>query len=139
MGLLSKLREMFSKKSIESFNEIEAEFEKIQKKSSSQIIALIGTSGKLKGLPLVYVSKEEDNLRSYAARITEFANPLKNIFNEKKIKEFIIQYEDSILYFNPIMKDISLIAIIENQSDIAILQQWINNKNEELKEIFHSD
>ena len=138
LGLLSKLKEIFSRKSLESFKEIEAEFEKLKKKSSSEIIALIGISGKPKGLPLVYIADDEKMLKQYAARVTELVNPLKNISNEKKIKDVVICYEDSALLLNPIMDDISFFAKIKNRNDISILRQWINNKSQELIDVFHS-
>lgn len=138
MGLLSKLREIFSRKSLDSFKEIESEFVKLKKKSNSEIIALIGISGKPKGLPLVYVSEDEKVLKRYVARIAELVNPLNNITNDKKVKDVIIFYEDRALYFNPFMEDISFFAIYRNRNDLSILRQWINDKSQELKDIFHT-
>jgi len=137
MGLFSKLKELFSKKVIENFQEFEIEFGKLQKKTNSEIIALIGIQGRFKGLPLIYVSNEEESLRKYSARVTELVDPLKRISEEKQIKDVVIYYEDSILLYKPLLKSISFFAVNSNKNNIPLLQQWVLEKEQVLRELFH--
>ncbi|MHA1378131.1 MAG: hypothetical protein ACTSRG_07090 [Candidatus Helarchaeota archaeon] len=136
MGLWSRLKDIFSKKALESFKEIEAEFIKLQKKSNSKIISIIGTSGKPKGLPLIFVTSEEDNLKRYSANMAELMTPLRNITAGRKIKEFIVYYGDSIIYFKPILEDISFFALVNDKNDVQTIRQWLNAKLSELRDVF---
>jgi hypothetical protein len=139
MGLFSKLKDFFSGKSIESLQEFEIELKKLQKKVNSEIIALIGTQGRLKGLPLVYTSIEEVNLRKYAALLTELVDPINQLSNEEKVKDFIIHYEESILFFKPIMNNISFFAIFPDKDNLPALEQWINTNSLNLRRLFHDE
>ena len=139
MGVFSRLREFFSGKSIESLQEFEGELKKLQKKVNSEIIALIGTQGRLKGLPLVYTSMEEGNLRKHAAILTELVDPINKLSNEKKMKDFIIHYEESILFFKPIMNNISFFAIFPDKDNLPTLEQWINTNSLNLRKLFHDE
>ncbi len=138
MGLFSRLKEFFSGKSIESIREFENELKKLQKKSDSEVIALIGTGGRLKGLPLVYVSNEETDLKRYTARIAELINPLDNLSLEKTVKDVLIRFEDSNLLYVPIMREISFFGITPKTSEINTLGNWITEKAQIIKELFHN-
>ena len=139
MGLFSKLKDFFSGKSIESLQEFEIELKKLQKKVNSEIIALIGTQGRLKGLPLVYTSIEEVNLRKYAALLTELVDPINQLSNEKKVKDFVIHYEESILFFKPIMNNISFFVIFPDKDNLPALEKWINTNSLNLRRLFHDE
>ena len=139
MGIFSKLKEIFSGKSIESLKEFEPEIKKLQKKSNSEIVALIGTDGRLKGLPLIYAAIIEDNIRRYTAQLTELMGPLKKVDDKKEIRYIFIRYENSILFYKPIMKNISFFAITPNKSSISTFQHWIEDKTDILREVFHSE
>ena len=138
MGVFSRLKDLFSKKSIDSLKEVEQELNKLQKKSNSEIIALLGIHGRLKGLPLIYISKNETDLRRISAQLTELLKPLKNIYSQREIQDIIIRYMDSILYYRPLMKNVSFFAIVPHKNNLIALQQWINSKREILEELFHS-
>jgi len=138
MGVFSRLKDFFSKKSIDSLKEVEQELNKLQKKSNSEIIALLGIHGRLKGLPLIYISKNETDLRRISAQLTELLKPLKNIYSQREIQDIIIRYMDSILYYRPLMKNVSFFAIVPHKNNLIALQQWINSKREILEELFHS-
>ncbi len=138
MGVFSRLKDLFSKKSIDSLKEVEQELNKLQKKSNSEIIALLGIHGRLKGLPLIYISKNEVDLRRISAQLTELLKPLKNIYSQREIQDIIIRYMDSILYYRPLMKNVSFFAIVPHKNNLIALQQWINSKREILEELFHS-
>lgn len=139
MGLFSRLKDFFSGKSIESLQEFEVELKKLQKKVNSEVIALIGTQGRLKGLPLVYTSIEEGNLKKHAAILAELVNSLNQLSNEKKMKFFLIRYEESMLFFKPIMNNISFFAIFPDKDSIATLEQWINTNSLNLRKLFHDE
>lgn len=136
MGLFSRLKEFFSGKSIESIKEFETELHKLQKKSNSEILALIGTGGKLKGLPIVYVSNEDSVLKRYTARIAELINPLNTLSAEKTVKDVMIRFEDSILVYVPILKGISFFGIVPRKNDFITLRNWVTSNSPLIKELF---
>jgi hypothetical protein len=136
MGLFSRLKEFFSGKSIESIKEFETELEKLQKKSNSEVLALIGTGGKLKGLPIVYVSNEDSILKRYTARIAELINPLNTLSAEKTVKDVMIRFEDSILVYVPILKGLSFFGIVPRKNDFFTLRNWVTNNSPLIKELF---
>ncbi|MHA1131806.1 MAG: hypothetical protein ACTSQI_11725 [Candidatus Helarchaeota archaeon] len=138
MGLFSRLKEFFSGKSIESIKEFENELNKLQKKSDSEVIALIGTGGRLKGLPLIYVSNDEHSIKRYTARIAELISPLNNLSTEKSVKDVLIRFEDSSLLYVPLMKEISFFGITFKNNEVITLRNWITEKIPLIKDLFHN-
>ena len=116
MGILSRL---FGKKETEeSFKQIEEELSKMQKKMNSEMIVIFGTGGRLKGLPLIYVAIDETELKKFAARIYEIIAPLNTLSEDRNLRDCVINYEDSILFFKQILANIGFFAIFQNKDDI---------------------
>jgi len=137
IGILSKLKDAFSSKSIDSLKEIETELSKLQKKINSEMIALIGIGGRIKGLPLVYIANDEDQLKKISARLYEILNPLNNLSSEHQFRDFIVNYDDSIIFFKPVFSNVGFVANIKDKDDIVGLKQWIYKYEQILKELFH--
>jgi len=138
MGILTKLKELFEKKPIiETLRQLEEEFAKIQNKNKYDMIALIGTGGRLKGLPLVYAAEDEDSLKILTARLSELLKTIQNLSSGDNVRDIVINYDDSILFFKPIMTNISFFAIVRDNNDILILKQFIYTNEDLLKELFH--
>ncbi len=139
MGILSKLKDIISKgdKSIESLKQVDEELSILQKKINAEIIAIIGTGGRLKGLPLIYITPDEADLKKLSAKLSELVNPIKDISEDRNFRDFIINFDDSILFFKPIMREISIFAILLKNNDVLTLKQWIYKNELVLKELFH--
>ena len=135
MGLFSKLKDLFSGKSLESLMEYEPEIQKLQKKSNSKIIALIGTHGRLKGLPIIYAATDESDIRRLTAQITELIGPLTKLSDEETIRDVTIRYYGSILFYKPISENVSFFALASYKTDISTLDQWVNNNTVALREV----
>jgi len=133
LGILSKF---FGKKPAETIRELELEIEKLKIKSNSELISLVGTDGKLRGLPLIYSANNEAILKKYCARLGEIFRPIENIVDEKIIQDVIINYKDFFLVFKPILRDIGILAIITNKSYISSILQWVDKNNNILKALF---
>ncbi|MFW9878724.1 MAG: hypothetical protein ACFFG0_37070 [Candidatus Thorarchaeota archaeon] len=134
MGFLSKI---FGKKEEKGIQEIELEMVKLKKKVNAEMIAIFGIGGRLKGLPLIYASDNESDLKQISARLYEIIGPLKKLAIERTLKDLIINYDDSSLLFKQIMKNIGYFAIFQDKSNILNLKQWIYKKEEFLKELLH--
>ena len=135
MGLFSKLKDLFSGKSLESLKEYEPEIQKLQKKSNSEIIALIGTHGRLKGLPIIYAAPDESDIRRLTAQITELIGPLTKISDEETIRDVTIRYYGSILFYKPVSETVSFFALASYKTDVSTLEQWVNNNIVALREV----
>lgn len=134
MGILSKL---FGKKEAEEgFKQIESELGKLAKKTDSEMIGIIGTGGRLKGLPLVYITEDESALKKLAARLIEIINPI-NYLSDEMVLDVIITYASSVLYFKQILKNISYFAILKDRGEILTHKQWVYKNEELMKELFH--
>ena len=137
IGILSKLKDAFSSKSVDSLKEIETELSKLQKKINADMIALIGIGGRIKGLPLIYVANDEDQLKKISARLYEILNPLNNLSSEHPFRDFTINYDDSIIFFKPVFSSVGFCANIKDKNDIVGIKQWIYKYEQILKELFH--
>jgi len=80
MGILSKL---FGTKSEESFQEMESDLIKFQKKINAEMIAIFGTGGRLKGLPLIYATSDDNDLKKISARLNELLKPVNNLSDNR--------------------------------------------------------
>ena len=134
MGRFSNL---FKHVRFDTLNEFEIELLKIQQTTNSKIIALIGIGGRFKGLPLLYATDDEKELKIYAARISEFLIHLKNLAADKSLKEYIIYFGDSIMLFKKLIDNVAFVALTRFESDVEPIRQWIFKKEELLKTLFH--
>ncbi|MFX1278408.1 MAG: hypothetical protein ACFFA3_03275 [Promethearchaeota archaeon] len=134
MGFLSKI---FGKKEVKGIQEIELEMQKLKKKVDAEMIAIVGIGGRLKGLPLIYTSDDDSNLKQISARLYEIIEPLNNLATERLLKDLIINYDTSTLFFKQIMKNIGYFVIFHEKSNLLTLKQWIYKKEEILKELLH--
>jgi len=135
IGILSRL---FGKKEVEQgFQELESELVKLQKKTSAEMIVILGTGGRLKGLPLVYSAMDENDMKRFSARLFELIGPVNNLSDQRIVRDFIINYQDSILFFKPILTNISFFALYQNKDNLLDLKQWVYKKEELMKNLFH--
>jgi hypothetical protein len=139
MGILSRFKEFFVGKPIETIKELEIDLDKLFKKCDSRLMALIGTGSKIRGLSLIYSATNEDIVRQFSARLSELIPALNSLSNAKKIKDIHINYEDEILYFKPLIENIGFIALYRQKNDILNIQQWINGKTAVIIELFHKN
>ncbi|MHA1270060.1 MAG: hypothetical protein ACTSPY_09770 [Candidatus Helarchaeota archaeon] len=138
MGLLSRFKEFFAGKPIETFKELEKDVNKLYKKCDSSLIALIGTAAKIKGLLLIYFTKDENYARLIAAKIPQIIDSIK-IFNNKEFTEIRIYYNDELVFLKQILDNISFVAIYKQKNDIYLIRQWIYNKLNILKTLFERE
>ncbi|MBD3339019.1 MAG: hypothetical protein GF353_07915 [Candidatus Lokiarchaeota archaeon] len=136
MGIFSKLKELFEKKPTETLHELEEKIKQLQKKTNSKSIAVVGIGGRLKGLPLVYSTEDEDSLKNFSARLIELIKDLTKFAEERQVKEFTVHYLDSILFFKVIIENIGFLSHTQFESDIEVVKQWIMRNLSNLKEIF---
>ncbi|MFX0030416.1 MAG: hypothetical protein ACFE8B_14485 [Candidatus Hermodarchaeota archaeon] len=134
MGFLSKI---FGKKEEKGIQEVELEMQKLKKKVDAEMIAIFGIGGRLKGLPLIYASDDDSNMKQISARLYEIIEPLNKLAKERILRDLIINYDDSTLFFKQIMKNIGYFAIFHEKSNLLTLKQWIYKKEEFLKELLH--
>ena len=134
MGFLSKI---FGKKEEKGIQEIESEMVKLKKKVDAEMIGIFGIGGRLKGLPLIYTSNDESDLKQISARLYEIVEPLNNLTNERILRDLIINFDDSTLFFKQIMKNIGYFAIFHDKNNLLTLKQWIYKKENFLKELLH--
>lgn len=134
----SKIKEVIGMKPIETLKDFEADLIKLKEKTNCSYTALIGTGGRLKGLPLIYATDDENLLKRYTAKLCELVEPLKNLSNQDKLREFRIYYEDTIVIFKPIANDIDFIAAVKNSDYVQYIAQWIYKKQSDLKNIFEN-
>ena len=101
------------------------------------MIVILGTSGRLKGLPIIYVTDDEKELKKISARIIEILKPIDNISEDKILQDIVISYDDSILFFKQILDHIAYVSVFYGKNQLLPIKQWIYDKEQSLKELFH--
>ncbi len=134
MGFLSKI---FGKKEEHDIQVIESEMVKLKKKYNAEMIVIFGIGGRLKGLPLIYACDDDNEVKQFSARLYEVIVPLDRVSVDRNIRDVVINYNDSILFFKQIMENIGYFAIFGNKNDLLNLKQWIYKKEQILKELLH--
>lgn len=135
MGILSRI--FGGKKEEETIQAIEAEMVKLKEKTKAEMIAIFGVGGRLKGLPLIYVADDEAALKRFSARLFELVGPIKFLSENRTLRDFVINYADSILFYKQILTNIGYFAIFQDKEDTLTLKQWIYKKESILKELLH--
>lgn len=134
MGFLSKI---FGKKEEHDIQVIESEMIKLKKKINAEMIVIFGIGGRLKGLPLIYASDDDNEVKQFSARLYEVIVPLDRVSVDRNVRDILINYNDSILFFKQIMENIGYFAIFGNKNDLLGVKQWIYKKEEVLKNLLH--
>jgi len=135
MGILSRI--FGGKKSEETIQAIEEEMIKLKNKTNAEMIAIFGVGGRLKGLPLIYVADDEPALKKFAARLFELIGPINFLSDERILRDFVINYADSILFYKQILTNIGYFAIFQDKDATLTLKQWAYKKESVLKELLH--
>ena len=135
MGILSRI--FGEKKEEETIQAIEEDLLKLKGKTKAEMIAIFGVGGRLKGLPLVYAADDEPALKQFSARLYELIGPIKFLSEQRSLRDFVINYEDSILYYKQILTNFGFFAILLDKEDILTLKQWYYKKESVLKELLH--
>ncbi len=135
MGILSRI--FGGKKAEESIQAIEQEMIKLKNKTHAEMIAIFGVGGRLKGLPLIYAADDEPDLKKFSARLFELIKPINFLSEERTMRDFVINYADSILFYKQILTNIGYFAIFPDKNDTLTLKQWIYKKESVLKELLH--
>ncbi|MHA1312019.1 MAG: hypothetical protein ACTSWR_07085 [Candidatus Helarchaeota archaeon] len=136
MGLISRLKEFFTGKPIETFQELEKDMNKLYKKCNCSLIAFVGVASKIKGLPLIYSADNENNVRLFSAKLPLIINPLKNFQETKPIDSIKINYNNEFIYLKPILDNIAFIAMYNQKSDFLTINQWLDNNFSILLNLF---
>ncbi|MFX1396337.1 MAG: hypothetical protein ACFFAS_04755 [Promethearchaeota archaeon] len=132
MGRFSNLLKFLR---IESLTEFEGELQKLRFITSSQIIAIVGIGSRFKGLPLIYVTDNENQLKVYSARIVQVLEHLTYFRSEKPVKELIVYYDDYAVIFRRLSEDVGFLGLTRFESDAEVMRQWILKKESMLKKI----
>ena len=135
-GFFSRLK---TKNSIESLEEFEKELKKLSEKINAEILALIGTGGRLKGLPLIYFAKEEEDLKKISANLVEVLNPLNKVSDNRIFRDITISFDDDLIFFKPILKNVGFFGVFYKKDDVVLLKQLIYKNEQLLKELFHDE
>ena len=135
-GFFSRLK---TKNSIESLEEFEKELKKLSEKINAEILALIGTGGRLKGLPLIYFAKEEEDLKKVSANLVELLNPLNKVSDNRVFRDITISFDDDLIFFKPILKNVGFFGVFYKKDDVVLLKQLIYKNEQLLKELFHDE
>ena len=135
MGILSRI--FGEKKEEETIQAIEEDLLKLKGKTKAEMIAIFGVGGRLKGLPLIYAADDDSALKQFSARLYELIGPINFLSEKRSLRDFVVNYEDSILYYKQILINIGFFAIILDKEDILTLKQWFYKKESVLKELLH--
>lgn len=137
MGIFEKLKDIFAKSSLESIQDLEKEIKLLHGKAMfSDIVAIIGTGGRLKGLPLIYSAKKEDEFKILVARISELINPIKNLENQNELVEIDFMYKSLYLIYVSIKENIGFLGVSPMMDEIMIFRDWIKKNSKILSTLF---
>jgi hypothetical protein len=137
MGILDKIKDVFGKSVIDSIQDYEIEIQKLHGKALfSDIVAIIGIGGRLKGLPLVYSVKEENNFKVLVARISELKNLVKTFEVRKVLEEIYLTFKGLNIIVIPITENIAFLGVSPMTDDMTIFRDWIKKNLKNLSNLF---
>ena len=136
MGILSRIFGE-KKEEEETIQAIEEDLLKLKIKTKAEMIAIFGVGGRLKGLPLIYAADDDPALKQFSARLYELIEPIKFLSENRTLRDFVINYYDSILFYKQILPNIGFFAILRDKEDILTVKEWVYKKESVLKELLH--
>jgi len=128
MGILPKLYDIIEKTSIEALNDLENELYKLHENIKSEIIAIIGTQDEFKGEVLISSIDDKNLLKIVSTRIREKLPELEDPLREKFYNQLIVNFQDLLLFFRPVLRNVGVLAIVHQKEDIKPIKTWLKEK-----------
>lgn len=137
MGIFEKLKDIFAKSSLESIQDLEKEIKLLHGRAMfSDIVAIIGIGGRLKGLPLIYSAKQEVEFKILVARISELINPIKSLEIQNELLEINLAYRGLYITYVSIKENIGFLGVSPMMDEIIIFRDWIKKNSKILSTLF---
>ena len=134
--MFNKIKDYFVKAPIESLKELEKELTELQSKFKSGFVTIIGFSGRMKGLPLIYQTEEEKTIKKITANLVNSLESMRDILSHQSIEHFNIHWTENIIYFRKITKNIGILALLEYGKDINRLKEWVSDNLTKIGHLF---
>ena len=135
MGILPKLYSTVKKEYIDSLNNFESDLYKLQEDINSKLITIMGTAGEFKGTSLISSTDDEMIVKKFTERVSDKLPEFEDLFRDPMFNQIVLNYEDILLFFKPITKQIGILAIVREVDDIKIIKKWLKEKASILENI----
>jgi ArsR family metal-binding transcriptional regulator len=136
MGLFSKLKETLLGKDIETAVEFEKELEELVTDYGLTHVAIIGIGGRLKGLPLIYSSENENVIKNLAAKMPELIKPIQTLQPSQEFERTVIKYKEKYLILIKLNENIGFIGMSDRKTPIEDSVKWIESKKDIINKLF---
>lgn len=137
MGILENIKDVFSTISLESIQNFEKDIQKLHSMAMfSEVVAIIGTSGRLKGLPLVYSVNQEENFKNLIAKINELIYHAKELDNQKELVELNLNFKGLYVILIPIKENFGFLGVSPTWNDMKVFREWMKKNLKKLKNLF---
>ncbi|MFX1393196.1 MAG: hypothetical protein ACFFAH_06420 [Promethearchaeota archaeon] len=136
MGILPKLYDIIEKTYIETLNDLENELYKLHENIKSEIIAIIGTQDEFKGEALISSIDDKNLINMVSTRIREKLPELEDPLREKFYNQLIVNFQNLLLFFRPVLRNIGILAIVHQKEDIKPIKTWLKEKANILEILF---
>jgi hypothetical protein len=136
MEFFNKIKEYFEETPIESIKELESELIELQEKFKSGFVSIIGFSGRMKGLPLVYQADNKKRIQKITAKLVNSLESMKDILSRQRVENVNLHYTENILYFRRITNEIGILGLVEYGKDINRLRNWVSENLSKIGHLF---
>jgi len=137
MGIFDKIKDLFAKSSLESIQDLEKEIKLLRGKAIfSEIAAIIGIGGRLKGLPLIYSAKQESEFKILVARISELIIPIENLVKQNELLEIDLTYKGLYIVYVSIKENIAFLGVSPMMDELILFRDWIKKNLKNLSNLF---
>ena len=137
MGILDNITDFFSSSSLESIQEYEKNIQKLHSMAMfSEIVAIIGTGGRLKGLPLIYSVNQEENFKKVVAKISELVHHAKELDNQKELVELNLNFKGLYVIHVPIKENFGFLGASPTWNDMKVFREWMKKNLKKLQDLF---
>jgi hypothetical protein len=102
----------------------------------SEIVAIIGTGGRLKGLPLIYSVNQEDIFKKMVAQISELVNIAEALDEQKELVEVNLKFEGLYLILIPIKENIGFLGVSPTPNDMKVFREWMKKNLKTIVNLF---
>lgn len=137
IGILDKIKDLFGSVSIESIQDYEKELQKLHSNAMfSEGVGIIGTGGRLKGLPLIYSVNNEEDFKKGVARISELIHHARELNFQKQLVEVNLNFDGLYLILIPIKEDFGFLGISPTWNDMKVFREWMKKNLKKIEELF---
>jgi len=127
---------------ITSNQDIQNQLIELKSLSKATILTLMGISGKINGLNVIFIADESINSKQFAGKLSAFYHQtliLTEPYIKKQLNMITVPSNNLILFCTPINTEMIFAGMVNSQKNLDRIQNWLNRNKNAISQVLNKD